>query len=110
MEGFIHKIWVVLFAFMIFGMLAWVPVGKYQKSYMDAYHAAKNKPQEHVDQAYNYADYVENGGAPNSYQLTPQDYYKKYKIRRRNVQKTTKRKPYYIRDKHNPKILHPYRG
>ncbi len=107
MENFLRKIWVVLFAFMIFGILAWVPLDKYQKSYMHAYHRIQMKPQEHLDNQYRYAEYIINGGTPETfkkitYTFPKQRYYKK--------SYSYKRRPYFIRDKHNPNIIYHYRG
>lgn len=109
MNGFLHKIWVVLFAFMIFGLLAWVPVDKYQKAYMDEYHRFKAMPQKRIDASYKYVEYIENGGYPevaksffDEPRMKPRKRFHRYNPRHR--------KPYFIRDKYNPNVLHPYRG
>lgn len=109
MNGFLHKIWVVLFAFMIFGLLALVPVDKYQKAYMDEYHRIKSKPQRHIDANYKYVDYIEDGGSPEAVDLFFKDSKINYK-KRYSRPRNKRRKPYYRRDKYNPNILYPYKG
>lgn len=108
MEHFLRKIWVVLLAFTVFGILSWVPVDKYQKVYLDEFHRIKAKPQKRVDYAYKYVEYIEEGGDPNSRQSIMPDFREK-QIARRNLNPRY-RKPYYIRDKYNRNILRPYRG
>lgn len=100
MMSFLRKIWVILFAFMIFGMLAWVPVDKYQKSYMNKLHQEKAKPQKRVDEAYKYVEKVEDGAID----VTPQ---KPVQRPRRHFR--AGRKPFFVRDKNNPNILYPYK-
>lgn len=106
MEYFLKKIWVVLFAFMIFGILSWVPIDKYQKVYLNEFHRIKTIPQKHYDNGVQYADYIEEGGSPNSRQIAPSS----EKLYSTSDSIPKKRIPYFIRDKHNPKILYPYRG
>ncbi len=110
MHGLLKKVWVVLFFFMILGLLAMVPLDKYQKAYLDEYHRIKAKPQKRVDAAYTYVEYLENGGEPTSTLTAPEAYNKTFRPRRVIFNDPRKRKPVYIRDKNNPKILHPYRG
>lgn len=98
--SFLRKIWVVLFAFMIFGMLAWVPVDKYQKLYMNKLHQKKAKPQKRVDDAYKYVEKVEEGAID----ATPQ---KPVHRHRRHIRGG--RKPFFVRDRKNPNILYPYK-
>lgn len=100
MMSFLRKIWVVLFAFMIFGMLAWVPVDKYQKSYMNKLHQEKAKPQKRVDEAYKYVEKVEDGAID----VTPQK-----PVHRPRRHFRAGRKPFFVRDKNNPNILYPYK-
>lgn len=101
MMSFLRKIWVVLFAFMIFGMLTWVPVDKYQKSYMNKLHQEKAKPQKRVDDAYKYVEKVEEGAIDTAPQKTVRVRPKKH-IRQG-------RKPFFARDRKNPNILYPYK-
>lgn len=115
MTGFLHKIWVVLFAFMIFGLMALAPVEKYQKSYMQTYRHIRKKTQKHLDANYKYADFVEDGGDVK----VANKLFKKWanereaggdeNAKRINKNKSGVRKPYFVRDKYNPNILHPYR-
>lgn len=106
MESFLKKIWVILFVFMVFGIMALVPVDKYQKIYLDEFHKQKAKPQQHLDSIFKY---VENFETDNE---IPNPHIPKNKITRPNPVKIKKdvRKPYYIRDKNNPNILYPYKG
>lgn len=106
MMNLLKKIWVVLFAFMIFGILSWVPIDKYQKVYLNKFHRIKLRPQEHHDNQIQYAEYIEDGGAPNSKQRVPSS----EKLFSTSDSVPKKRKPYFIRDKNNPQILYPYRG
>lgn len=112
MHGFLHKIWVVLFVFMIFGLLAMAPVNKYQKSYINAYRKMQAKPQLHLDANYKYADYINEGGdsrvANKLFKKWSNDYSSVSKTKQK-VHSQTSIKPYFIRDKKNPKVLHPYR-
>ena len=111
MEHFFRKILVVLFAFMIFGLLALVPVDKYQKAYMKEFYRIKSKPQDHIDNAYKYVEHIEDGGSPNSKQLNP-NYHNNSNYRQvvRKNKFSPRRKPYFIRDKYNRNIIYPYRG
>lgn len=106
MESLLKKIWVVLFVFMIFGILSWIPVDKYQKAYLDEFHRINVRPQLHYDNGVKYAEYIEDGGDPNSKQIVPSS----EKLFSTSDNLPPKRKPYFIRDKNNPKILYPYRG
>lgn len=101
MMSWLRKIWVILFAFMIFGLLAWVPVDKYQKSYMNKLHKEKAKPQKRINEAYKYVEKIEEG----SIDSTPQ---KEVRLKPKK-QIHTGRKPFFIRDKKNPNILYPYK-
>lgn len=101
MMSFLKKMWVILFAFTIFGMLAWVPIDKYQKLYMNKLHQEKAKPQKRVDEAYKYVEKVEEGAIDTTPQETIQVKPKK--------DAQTGRKPFFVRDKNNPNILYPYK-
>ncbi len=112
MHGLLRKIWVVLFVFMIFGLLAMTPVDKYQKSYINTYRKMQAKPQLHLDANYKYADYIDDGGdskvASKLFKKWTNDYSSVLKNKpKENDSKSVK--PYFIRDKYNSKILHPYR-
>lgn len=101
MMSWLRKIWVILFAFMIFGLLAWVPVDKCQKSYMDKLHKEKIKPQKRIDDTYKYVEKIEEGAIDSNSQKEVAPKTKK-PIR-------TGRKPFFIRDRKNPNILYPYK-
>lgn len=97
---------------MIFGLLAMAPVNKYQKSYINAYRKMRVKPQLHLDANYKYADYIEDGGdsrvANKLFKKWTNDYDSILKDESRRYHRKVVR-PYFIRDKRNPKILYPYR-
>ena len=101
----LKKIWFFAFVFTIFGLLALVPLDKYQKSYMKEFHKIKAKPQQHVDDQIRYVQYIEQGGDPIPNQKIPAN-----TTNRSKKIDSRHRKPYFIRDKHNPNILYPYRG
>ena len=97
---------------MIFGLFAMTPVDKYQKSYVNAYRKIYAKPQLHLDANYKYADYIDDGGdskvANRLFKKWANDY---SSILKEEPKVYTKKsiKPYFVRDKNNPRILHPYR-
>lgn len=110
MHGLLKKIWVLLLFFTVLGLLAMVPLDKYQKAYLDEYHRIKARPQKRVDDAYKYVEYLENGGEPTQTLTVPESYGKTFRPRKVTFNDPRHRKPVYIRDKNNPKILHPYNG
>ncbi len=75
-----------------------LPLEKYQNTYLNYIHAFKNKPQEHIDKQINYANRVHNGEIEYNQPI--------YTPKQVPEQNFTTRKPYYRRDKNNPKILH----
>ncbi len=102
---------------MIMGLLALAPVRKYQKAYINMYRNVQAKPQKHLDANYKYADFVEDGGdvkvANKLFKKWANEPVIDVRLRWNNLNNPNKqkiRKPYYIRDKYNPNILHPYRG
>lgn len=104
MDSFLRKIWVVLFAFMIFGMLAWVPVGKYQRAYMAEFHRIKAKPQKRIEETYKMIDAIEDGAEiPQQPQIVQNPPPPPKPINK------GKRKPFFIRDKRDARILYPYK-
>jgi len=108
MDKTLKKLWIFLIAFTIFGLLSLIPLDKYQKVYMDEFHRLKARPQKRVDSSYKYAEYIENGGTPNSSQTVPEATVESGSDKA--AKKSGPRKPYFIRDKNNPKILYPYKG
>ena len=105
----LKKIWFFAFVFTIFGLLALVPLDKYQTSYMNEFHKIKAKPQKHVDEQIRYVQYLEEGGEPTANYKIPVDNYNN-KNKNKKLNDPRYRKPYFIRDKNNPNILYPYRG
>lgn len=112
MDRILKKIWVVLFFFMILGLMMLIPVDKYQKVYLDAYHRKKAAPQKRVDAAYTYVEYLNDGGEPTNTMTAPISYTNRQVPQRLKYSaiNSNHRKPLYIRDKNNPNVLHPYRG
>lgn len=106
MVRILKKVWILLIAVTIFGLLSMVPLDKWQKVYLDEFHRLKARPQQRVDSSYKYVEYLENGGTPNKEQIVPTT----EDVDSKPAEKNTIRKPYFIRDKNNPKILYPYRG
>lgn len=87
------------------------PVNKYQKSYIDTYRKMQAKPQLHLDANYKYADYIEDGGDSKVANRLFKKWANDYSSILKDESKVSPQKlvrPYFIRDKHNPKILHPY--
>lgn len=119
MDNNLKKIYAWLFIFMIFGLLAYIPVEKYQKKYIETYHQIQNVPQEHIIKNYKYADYVQEHGIFSRY--TYAIFFKYPRVLNssgnKQIQPSTPEhvfsdpkysKPHFIRDKKNPNILHPY--
>lgn len=73
---------------------------------MKEFHKVKSAPQKRVDAAYTYVEKVESGEIGETSEQNPLQVKKRIFI----PQNPRHRKPIYIRDKNNPKILHPYRG
>lgn len=107
MDSILKKVWIFLLIFTGMGLVALVPFDKYQRAYMKEIHKVKSAPQKRVDAAYTYVEKVESGEIGETSEQNPPQ----VKKRIRYVQPNPRhRKPIYIRDKNNPKILHPYRG
>jgi hypothetical protein len=99
-------------AFTIFGLLALIPVDKYQKAYLDELHRTKIEPQMHLDATYRYVDAIEDGFEDISKGILdnpPEKYYQQIVINQQNKIQKIKQyvRPRYVRDKDNPQILHP---
>ena len=89
--------------------LTLLPVGKYQNAYFKFIKDFRNKPQEHFDKQIEYAKYIEEHNELPK-ELTVQ---KKVNTETQKPLKTQQEQeitPKYIRDKKNPKILHPYKS
>lgn len=92
-------------------LLALIPFEKMQKAYMKEFHRHRNEPQRRVDETY---DYVENVGAGKT-NVSVLKFYKD--LQKDDTQKESPKpfklvrkykKPLYVRDKKNPKIIRPY--
>lgn len=100
---------------MILGLMTFVPVEKYQKSYIDTFKNIHSIPQKRVDHNYKYVEYIEEGGIPIPFETFHSNLSKAEEKIKRNFrcnkkeEDPRKRKPYFIRDEHNPRILYPYR-
>lgn len=81
------------------------PIFKYQKSFEEYIKNANALPKEQLDYSIYYAGYVDAGGT-----LSYSQFIKLHKMldKKNDPLKPQKRRPYYIRDKHNPNILYPY--
>lgn len=113
MQDMIKGIWVVLFVFSILGVLSMLPVDKYQKAYLKEFHRIKSEPQRRVEATYRYIEAIESGEEASS-ELSPEPPAKYYTdvTQHHNIQPPPPepyKEPLYVRDKHNPNILHPYR-
>ena len=88
--------------------ITFIPIGKYQNEFLNFVRSFRNKPQEHFDKQVEYANYIEQHGElpPILTQPKPTKIEADKQVKEQNPQK---RKPKYIRDKKNPKILHPYK-
>lgn len=106
MDRILKKVWIFLLIFTGMGLVALIPLDKYQSAYMKEYHKVKSAPQKRVDAAYTYVEKVESGEAEEQTSRNEQ-IAKRVKYTQPNPRY---RKPLYIRDKNNPNILHPYRG
>ncbi len=106
MDSILKKIWIFLLLFTGMGLVALVPFDKYQRAYMKEFHKVKSAPQKRVDAAYTYVEKVESGEIGETSEQNPPQVKKRIFI----PPNPRHRKPIYIRDKNNPKILHPYRG
>lgn len=75
----------------------------------------QSEPQRRVDAIYRYIEAIENGEDTSAYISSepPRKYYAQEEtgntLNKARPEQRYKR-PLYVRDKHNPRILHPYRG
>lgn len=119
----IHKIltkfFITLTAFTILGLISMIPMDKYQKSYMEQRQKIQASPQINVEATEKYVEAVEEGVEDTSKGIqghAPKKYYskvlqKKSDTKRKFKIKTKKhRKPLFVRDKKNPKILRRYKS
>lgn len=112
MKFMLKIIALLIFTIVVFSMLFSIHVEKYQKEYFTIIKQIQNKPQEHLDRQYKYA---ENFEKYDTFYPETEQKQSKPKVIQKTQQKTqthTERKhytPLYIRDKNNPNILHPYK-
>ena len=112
------KVFLVLVVFTILGLISMMPMGKYQKAYMNKRHQYQASPQIHVDATERYVEAIMDGEediskgikarAPRKYYLP---FFKNDNVDKKHASKPKARvydKPLYVRDKDNPKILKPY--
>ncbi len=106
-----YKIILVFASVYIFisACFTFIPIGKYQSAYFKFIKDFRNKPQEHFDKQIEYANYIEQNG-----KLPPEILkYSKNKCKTSKPVKellSERQKPKFIRDKNNPKILHPFKS
>ena len=121
MNELLKLIWVLLSAFALMGVIAMIPLDKYQEVYLDELHRIKTEPQRRMEATLRYIEAIENGEEDISNGILstpPKKYYPapipRIKKAENNTTETTSHnqnkyeKPLYIRDKNNPNILHKY--
>lgn len=117
MQDFIKSIWILLVVFSILGLLSMIPLDKYHASYMKEFHRIKSEPQRRINATFRYIEAIENGEADLTHGISsepPAKYYDKIQPSTKSSQQLPEtekyKKPRYIRDKNNPRILYPYKG
>lgn len=107
-------IWLCLTIFLVCALIAFLPFDRWQKAYMDEYYRIKNEPQRRIEATYKFIEEVEDGKIDISKGIDFETYLSKI-TPKKNVKVSAKtsvkpyQKPLYVRDKYNPKVLHPYR-
>jgi len=111
MREFIKNIWLLLFIIFVMGLFTFIPIGKYQSAYFYELNKLRTAPQKRIDATYKYIEAIENGYIDTSGGVTqpPREYYEEKQEKQSNPDKPYSR-PLYIRDKNNPRILHPFSG
>ncbi len=110
MKYLFKMITLLLLSLAVLYLLFSIPVEKYQKKYFAVVKQIQNKPQEHLDRQYKYAQDFEKYGT--FYPEVKEVNTSKEAKPATNLEQTNERvhyKPLYIRDKNNPNILHPYK-
>ena len=101
MRHHLFQFWIVIIILTICGLLATIPYEKYQNQYFNFIEKFNSIPQEHLNRQIDYAN--------QSGYVDIQIFKRKTFInQKQNPEQTQARKPYYIRDINNPKILYPY--
>ena len=99
MRHHLLQFWIIIFILMICGLLAQIPLEKYQRNYFNFIDRFNSIPQEHINRQIEYAN---QSGATNI------EVYRKKNFNK-SVQNVPQREPYYIRDAKNPRILYHYK-
>ncbi len=113
MREIINWIWLILFIIFLMGLISFIPFDKYQRAYLDAFYRLHSAPQRRIDATYRYIEAIEDGFEDISAGIStepPRKYYEDHVSNHKKVDEKPYSKPLYIRDKNNPRILHPYRG
>lgn len=122
MPSSIKYIWIALLFIMLLGLFINTPVEKSHEVYMKELDKIQSEPQRRLDATHRYIEAIENGEEdiangikktpPRKYYIDSED--EEFPLAESKEEKTTSQKKYsrplYIRDKNNPKILHPYNG
>ncbi len=106
-------IWFSVFS--VWALIAFLPFDRWQKSYIDEFHRLKYEPQRRIEATYKYLEDVEDGKISIDDGVNFESYLEKITPKRTAVAKPDRpvkpyQKPLYVRDKYNPRILHPYHG
>ena len=113
MPDIIKQIWFLLFVISLMGLLTMLPVEKYQRAYITELKRIKTEPQRRIEATYRYIEAIEDGLEPIENGILFEPPAKFYEQPAKISQTISSKKyqiPRYVRDKKNPKILHPYRG
>jgi hypothetical protein len=105
----LKKVWILLIALTLCGLLASLPVGKWQRVYLNQYYKIKYEPLRRIEATYHYIEDIEDGIIPEPDNAIFEKYVKKVKIEK--VPKPSEKpfqKPLFVRDKNNPNILYIY--
>lgn len=107
MQDFVKQIWIILVISTTFSVIGYIMTSQYQPLYLKELSKIQSIPQQRIDATYKYIESIENG------ELVPNDnYYSETTIQQNNPKSASSKhnqkykKPLYIRDKNNPRILH----
>ena len=108
-------VWICLSVFTVCALIAFLPFDRWQKAYLDEYHRLKYEPQRRIEATYKYLEDVEDGKISIDDGVNFEAYLGSVTPKKTATAKLPRpvkpyQKPLYVRDKHNPRILHPYRG
>ena len=115
----VKKVFWVLIAFTILGLISMIPFARYQKMYNDKRQQYRRSPQIHVDATELYVEAVMEGDEDTTDGVktrAPRKYYLPFlnNDNKTSEEKSTAKvrkydKPLYVRDKDDPRILRPYK-